>query len=1162
MIFGSGACFAQNTNSGDIRGTVTDQTGAVIGGATVLAKDIDKDVITTYVTDGAGLFDTGPIVPDHYLLTFTRDGFKSLVRGPITLGVGINTVNAELAVGAASQQVVVNTDLPLLTTESGAQEGTLESDTMQDLPQVGGADWENFVILMPGAAGTPENSSNALNPGQISSINGNLPFESVLADGATTTLPMSQNSDVTVFETTAEVKVSATAFSAQYGVGDIVYNQITKSGTDKFHGAAYEYFQNNALNAYPYEFGIPASKLGPIPVLRYNNFGGAVGGPVKPLKKIFFYFDYDRTFNNSAGSGGLITVPDSHVMGGDFSATGLPTLYDPTTQVIKTTGTCIQDGTTIVASATNPCVQRTAFQNEAQYGGDGTHATNKIPTALMSPTALAIQKYYPTSNVTGQANGGYNINNYHYSVPNSNPFIKFFGRLDYDVTNNNRITASETESDNPAKFLNQGICPINCQNGDVSRDNAQVSDVWTFSSHLINEARIGFTDQMNYYTPYGSGDGWATKLGMPMLVADSFPNVGINNYYGLGSSSNSIYKEMVFDPSDVVTMIKGRHVLHFGGEFLINRADSTAWGNENPGSVNYSGEYTAAGGQTTLSQDGFAYADFLLGQTNSWSANVTPEFGGRWKTPQMFVQDDWKVKPNLTVNLGMRYEIETGWSEVKGNEKVFDPAVVSMDVTDAVGSGYGQLVQGGMWYGFLAQNGRTTLQAPKYNIVLPRLGFSWELFNNTVLRGGLGMYASTWSEDTYGGGMGGAFGSSGGDGDSTNGMCPVVQIGATGQAPDTTDPGCGVGKLDGVSIFSTYLSSPTTPWAGQGLNQSATYNEYHTPVPKNYQWSLGLQRAFARDFVGEVTYVGNHGTGLNFPVDIDQVPESDLQYGPNDQSYQPYPLYNQITGSTNNAISNYNALQAVLTKRMTYGLQFSVNYTWSHFLDDLDSSGWGSREGWQNYQNAYDPSANYSQSNYDIRQMFKGEAVYHLPFGRGAQFLNNNAILDELVGGWQLSSTFLAQGGNPMGVTTGSLNDSYNRSGSYTQFGNLTGNYKSNDSSTGNSFHSLAEWYNVNAFSLPAPGTYGTFRRNIITGPGLTNVNFSFGKSFDVWPEKGLKFQIRADLSNALNHPSFGQSGNNEIGCSATNSPGGCTSAINSTTVGGRAMQIYGRFSF
>ena len=196
----------------------------------------------------------------------------------------------------------MKTDVPLLTLESGAQEGTLASQTISQLPQVG-ADWENFVILLPGASGAPENQTS-FNAGQTASINGNLPYANVLADGATTTLPMSQNSDVTIFETTAEVKVSTTAFSAQYGIGDIIYNQITKGGTNQFHGAGYEYFQNNALNAAPYNFGTGT----PVPVLRYNNFGFAVGGPIL-RHKMFFYFDFDKTINNGGASTAFNTMP-------------------------------------------------------------------------------------------------------------------------------------------------------------------------------------------------------------------------------------------------------------------------------------------------------------------------------------------------------------------------------------------------------------------------------------------------------------------------------------------------------------------------------------------------------------------------------------------------------------------------------------------------------------------------------------------------------------------------------------------------------------------------------------------------------------------------------------------------------------------------------------
>uniref|UniRef100_A0A7V4XS71 TonB-dependent receptor n=1 Tax=Acidobacterium capsulatum TaxID=33075 RepID=A0A7V4XS71_9BACT len=1130
----SGAvAFAQSTNSGDITGTVTDTTGAVIPGVTVTVKDVDKQVMHTYMTNGAGVYDTNSIVPDHYLVTFTKDGFQTYVRGPITVTVGTTQLNAKLNVGSSAQKVVVTTNVPLLDTADGAASDTLEAKTMAKLPQTGQPpDWQAFIWLQPGAAGAPENASTANAPGAGAiSINGNLPFETVLQDGATTTLPMSQNSDVTIFETTAEVKVSATAFSAQYGVGNVIYNQITKGGGSRFHGVGYEYFQNNALNAYPYEFGAQNVTQ---PPLHYNNFGVSVSGPIIP-HKVFFYFDYDKTINKG-GSVNFTTVPTDAVRNGDFTAAGLPTLYDPTTQMVMTSGNCTYTGSQYkngVLTIPAPCVQRKSFISE--YG------SNKIPAQMIDPVAQAIEKYYPEPNQPGNVSSGVPQNNYAYVSPTNNPFTKYFGRLDWDISPKNRLTISETDGDNPQIGFSP-VCPINCGSEDVSRDNAQISDVWTVNDHLINEARFGFTDQLNFFIPDTYGKGFPAKLGLTQAVADTFPNVSTSPYYGLGSATNAVYKEFVFDPSDVVTMVLGRHVLHFGGEFLVERADSTAWGNINAGNLSFNGYYTAEGGQATQSENGAAYADFLLGQENSWSSLNTPEYGARQKLPQMFIQDDWKVRPNLTLNLGLRWQGNTGWSEVHGNETVFDPNVINPANNQA----------GAMWYGFSKANGRTQLIAPKYNTFLPRFGFSWQPVENTVLRGGFGVYASTWSEDTYGAGMGSAFGKSGGYSDNTSGICPVVQLNANGQSPDTTDPGCGV-MANGMSyndksILSTYLSSPTTPDARNG--QPVSYNMYHTPVPLNYQWQLQLQRQIGLNYAASLAYVGNHGENLPFPVDINQVPESKL--APNDYpNGQPYPLYQQITGSTNNAVSNYNALQAELRKRMTDGFEFDVNYTWSHFLDDQDSSGWGSRGGYQNYQNAFDPSANYSNSNFDIRNMFKGQAIYQLPFGRGRAFLNKSALLDEVVGGWQTSFTFVVQSGNPISITTGGNNSSYNQSGAYTQFANLVGNYHLQGSTKSR----LKEWYNLNAFAVPANATYGNFRRNIVTGPGLSELNASLGKTFDLWPSRNVKFELRCDATNVLNHASFGQPGNNAIGKNQS-------AQITGTTVGGRQVELYGRISF
>jgi hypothetical protein len=215
------AAVAQNTNSGEIRGVVTDSSGAIIPGATVKVDDVDKGISHIYTTDSSGLYDTGSIVPDHYLITITAPGFQSYVRGPITLQVATVTIDAAMAVGAAQQQIVVKTDVPLLQTENGTQSTTFESQQMLQLPQVG-ADWENFVALLPGA------SSNNYRTGQTASINGNLPYSTVLADGATTTLPMSSNSDVMVLETVGELKIDDSAFSAQYGIGGATFNQISK----------------------------------------------------------------------------------------------------------------------------------------------------------------------------------------------------------------------------------------------------------------------------------------------------------------------------------------------------------------------------------------------------------------------------------------------------------------------------------------------------------------------------------------------------------------------------------------------------------------------------------------------------------------------------------------------------------------------------------------------------------------------------------------------------------------------------------------------------------------------------------------------------------------------------------------------------------------------
>lgn len=1093
---------AQNTNSGEIRGVVADSSGAIIPGAKVEVKDVDKGQVHTYTTDGAGLYDTGSIVPDHYLITVTRDGFQTYVRGPITLDVSTVVIDIPLVVGTQAQQVIVNTDAPLLQTDSGEQSATLDTQQLLQLPQVG-ADWQNFVTLLPGASTTVENNRG----GQAAAINGNLPYSTVLADGATTTLPMSSNSDVMVLDTVSEVKINDSAFSAQYGIGGVTFNQISKGGSNRFHGDAYEYFQNDALNAASYAFGATDAKVS---FLRYNNFGGSVGGPIWK-DKMFFYFNYDKTINNGASSTAFVSVPTAAMRAGDF--TGLATIYDPTTQTVDANGV----------------LHRKSFAEEYGRG-------NKIPTALLDPVAQKAMSYFPGPNTAGTPylapNGvTYTTNNFSYTAPSQNPFIKYFGRLDYSVTQNNHIVISETESDNPAQFLNQGICPVNCQHGDVSRDNAQVSDVWTISPNLINEARLGFTDQFNFYTPFSAGEGYPAKLGLKFAKADTFPGFYINGNVGwfggdLQAQSNAVYKEMVFDPSDVVTLIRGRHVLHFGGEFLISRADSTAWGNENSGSFNFSGSYTASNVGTS-GQDGEGLADFLLGYTQSWSANVSPEFGARIKVPQLFAQDDVKLTPKLTVNAGLRWQGSTGWDEVKGNMASFDPTVKN-PADNSLGA---------MWYGTTKANGRERLIKNVWNTFLPRVGFSYQLQPSAVIRGGFGLYGYTWSEDTYGAGMGNALSASGNLADSTNGIRPVVLLNSDG---NTNYQGAA-----GKSVNAAYVNAPTTPNALNG--QGVSYQAYHTPVPKIMQWNVQVQQQIGKDMVAGLAYVGSHGYDLLFPVDINQVPENRL--GPNDATgatnARPYPNFQGIggggSGGTNNSTSNYNSFQATLQKRLSSGFQYNVNYVWSHMLDTIDSSAWGSSAGTLGYQNSYNPGANYGPSNFDVRNSVKGSAIYDFPVGKGRQFLNNNSLLDELVGGWQLAPTVIWSTGSPFTPYVGT-NNSYAQAGTW--YPNVVGNPTP-------AHRTINDWYNTSAFATPANGTFGNERRNQLYGPDYFQANLALGKTFSV-TEK-VHVEIRGEAQNFPNHASFGFPNENL-------SSGG--SQITSTTVGGRTMQLYGRVSF
>jgi hypothetical protein len=1082
------AGFAQNTNSSEIRGTVTDPSGAVVPAVTVTVLNTDTGVSKDVTTNDAGIYDAVSILPGHYELTFSKPGFEKLLRKGIDLNVGLSTVDAQLTVGTAQQQVSVTEEAPLLQTENAEQSTTLDAQTMQQLPNVNQS-WANFTKLLPGAAGS----------GTGVSVNGNLPYyNNFLADGANVMLPHSANFDQMVFEDVAEVQMNTSTFSDEYGVGGAVFNQISKGGTNEWHGSAYEYFQNDFLNARNFFSAT-------VPFQRFDNFGGSVGGPI--LKnKFFFFFNVDKTINNSSYVS-INTFPTAAMRAGDFSdLSEFPTIYEPGTL------------------------------GKGPGGGRIPFPNNRIPTSMLDPLALKFQSLFPAPNLPGYSN------NWNQTIEDRSPFLKWFGRLDYNISDKNRITFSITQSDNPAQY--PSAAPIGDQSGDVDRYNAQVSDVYTFSPNTVNEFRVGFTRQGNWFEPLSLNKNFPQNLGWTYPEANLPPGLTINEtpgITGIGPATNAIYVENGFDTSDVVTLIRGRHILKFGGEILAYQDNSTPWGNINAGNFTFSGVFTA---NAPNGSGGLGYADFLLGQVQQWNAANTPIVGFREKVPQFFVQDDFKVTPNLTVNLGLRYQIQQGWHEVANRIGDFDPTLIN-PLTNTPGA---------MWFG--GQDNRTNLENTIYDIFLPRIGFAWSPKSSWVFRGGWGIYDGPWSLDTYAGGAEGLGTQSHGSLTSNDQINPVFIL------SQATYANLG------------YVFGPNRDPASFN-GQSPPYYPRNTPILKQYQWSFSVERQFSGGMMAQAAYVGNHGSNLSFPVDANQVPGNLLAQSvanpQNNQSLRPFPQFSTINGNFYNAISNYDALQLSLTKRFSHGVQFNVNYTWSKMLDEQDSSGWGSRDGGQNYQSAYNPRLNYALSNFDIPHMFKGNLVYDLPFGKGRAFLNNNGFVDAVLGGWQLGATFVLESGLPFTPQVGTADNSGALSGNW--YPNLIGNPHVANPSVNNWFNSctvLPDGTNFPvgctnpAWAVPPPGTFGTAGRNILQGPGIEDVDLSLGKNFRFpLPHEAGNLQIRFDAQNALNHPNFDLP-NASVGTSGAGIITGTTGNYNSTnpSFGSRIIQLGARISF
>jgi hypothetical protein len=455
--------------------------------------------------------------------------------------------------------------------------------------------------------------------------------------------------------------------------------------------------------------------------------------------------------------------------------------------------------------------------------------------------------------------------------------------------------------------------------------------------------------------------------------------------------------------------------------------------------------------------------------------------------------------------------------------------------------------------------------------------------NDTVIRGGAGLFAYNYSMDLYGGegggqmGFGAAFQGSNSD--------PAAAAGDTGWIVGTgnTTPLLLSSSATMMANALPYIEASRNPasYISSTAPFSPPYEPYYLQPGEIWEWTLAVDHQFANDFAVSAAYVGSHGMHLQYLTDLNQITNPAL-LNANDISAcpgatpasiaadpstceRPYPAFASLSGSNFNSMSNYDSFQIMLQKRASYGLTFDVNYAWSHMLDDQDSAGWGSTAGEQDWQIGNNPAANYGNSNFDIRQALKGTVVYELPFGIGKPYMNHNLIADAVLGGWRLAGTFIYQSGTPFTVIDKGVNDYSQGAGSVVFANPIKGmSAMSGTCPNGVTVGTISTtapyttcWFNANAFETPTEqgnGTFGTVGRNTLFGPKLSDINLSLAKTWNFKERFG--FTLRGDFVNALNHPSFTlPGGNNDVSSSSVG-------AITQTSNGPRTIQLGARLAF
>ncbi|MGH9504705.1 MAG: carboxypeptidase regulatory-like domain-containing protein [Terriglobales bacterium] len=1077
-----------------IVGTVTDPSGAPLKDAEVIATDTDRGTVLTTKTNDAGAYNIPRVPVGTYSVKITAPGFQTAVQSGVTLVLNqIARIDMQMKMGQVTETVEVTGSAPVLQTDRTEVSTIIDSKTNDTLP-LATRNYVQLTLLAPGSV-TPapnsfNNGDNTANGGRPY-INGNREqANNFILDG----MDNNQVSDNLLGYTPSpdaiqEFNLITSNASAEFGnfQGGIVSTTI-KSGTNGFHGDIFEYFRNDKLNSNSWENRFNGAQREP---LRWNMFGGTIGGPIVK-NKLFFFFDYQgQRFDHPSATKQLNVFTAAERTGnfGDICTAGF------------TAGLCNDAGQ----------------QLHDPLNGNAPFLNNVI-TEPIDPVAQALfsSSLYPSANGVGTLN---NATYTQASLFNNNQYDV---KVDFNATEKDHIFArySHSKQHNPTinsfELLGTGFsdAPIDSVVGDWSH---------TFSSNLLNDVRFGVNHiKLNNGTQFASSVG---SLGDQLGIGNGNPS-GVAGLLQLGfnqtltqignSGVQQKFNDAVIQASDSVVLTHGRHVFHTGFEYQRLRINTFYTGNSGSlGNIDFTGVFTSSD-PANGGAGGYGGADFYLGQPFSYGRGISGgEWGQRSSVFGAYVQDDWRVTNDLTLNLGVRYETHTPWVENHDLQDNFDLITGQLLAPNC------SKVDLGTAPVTCKQVSNRALYNGTYGgkAFQPRIGFAWTpefLRGKTVVRAGFTI--SSYLEGT-----------------GTNLRLPInppftpaeTFVTYNGQSAPSTTTDQGLVPVGSASDpFAGALVRVWDPNVQPALTQ---------------QWNLTIQQQMGNNSTLQLGYVGQHGTHLMVPMPYLQkqfLKGTTCMVGtpPVAQTCTAPSLYfsgnptfqsdiSQISGTASVGEMKYDALQAVFQKRYSQGLNYQVAYTFSKCMTDNSGyyGNWGAAAQPANpyYQNLYNPRADYSTCFFDATHVISSYVIYEIPFGRGKRFGHDtNGVVNAVAGGWSVSPIISLHTGFPLALYN-FTNDPSNTNSRGARLdcgpgaGKTLGRQAAFDPGTGQ--YIGYEWYDPSPYSLPtnAEGFGNCPAQGPVRGPGYADVDLSIQKDFRI--TESVRVQFRGDFLNAFN---------------------------------------------